>query len=240
MLDWDSTYAEVERSGTDVAVLPVGACEGHGAHLPLSTDSIVTQRVATAIAEELNAYLLPLLPFGTSAEHLAFRGTVALRHSTLASVLEDIVESLDRTGFRELVIVSLHGGNYLLKSDFLRLLGNRHPKMRISFCNIREGWRIALKEAGIETKDLHAGEVETSLIMALRPELVREVMEDFPLPSDGFGKVMVDHTGFPYDVSEVSPEGTLGCPLKATKEKGRLFLKSLLGYIVSDIKRRLG
>ena len=75
--------------------------------------------------------------------------------------------------------------------------------------------------------------------MALRPELVGETKEDFPIPSDGFGDVAVDHTGFPFDVSDVSPQGVLGCPSKASRRKGEVFLKSLLDYVVSDIKRKL-
>jgi len=236
MLDWKSNYLEIVRSGVVCAVLPVGACEGHGPHLPVGTDSFITQKIASAIAEELNAYLLPLLPFGTSEEHIGFRGTVSLRHSTLAAVLQDIVESLDRTGFRTLVIVSLHGGNYILNSDFLKLLENRHPKMRLIFCDIKDSWRAALKEAKIETKDLHAGEVETSLILALHPELVKNQKPDFPITAETFKNVHTDHTGFPSDVSSVSETGVLGCPSKANREKGEVFLSKFLQMIISQIK----
>ncbi|MCX7704496.1 MAG: creatininase family protein [Planctomycetota bacterium] len=217
-------------------MLPFGACESHGAHLPLGTDSFVTQKVAEEIAKAFNGYLLPLFPFGTSEEHIKFRGTVSLRHSTLAAVLQDIVESLEKTGFRKLIIVSFHGGNYILSSDFLKILQSRHPSLQIVFCEIRDAWRAALKNASIETKDLHAGEVETSLILALRPELVKESVGDFPVTDESFKNIAVDHTGFPCDVSSVSERGVLGCPSKASRQKGELFFAKLLEILIAQLK----
>ncbi len=83
MLTWENTWKDIEDAGTAVAVVPIGSTEQHGTNLPLALDSFLTMKVANALAEGLEAYLVTLIPIGTSSMHMSFRGTVTFGHETL-------------------------------------------------------------------------------------------------------------------------------------------------------------
>ena len=106
-----NTWEEVASSGTEIAILPIGAIEQHGRHLPLGTDWLIADQVAKKLGERLNAYVLPALPYGNSQEHMGFTGTITLRPQTLALIIEDIVLSLRHHGIKNMVVLSSHGGN---------------------------------------------------------------------------------------------------------------------------------
>ena len=112
----ENTWKELHEARVGTAIVPFGAVEQHGHHLPLGTDWIIADHMGRALAEELeNVLLLPAMPFGNSREHMAFPGTVTLRPATLAAVLDDIVESLRHHGIRTVIVFSAHGGNWILK-----------------------------------------------------------------------------------------------------------------------------
>ena len=240
MLTWENTWKDVEDFGVTVAVVPIGSTEQHGTNLPLASDSLATARVAEALAEELGAFLVPLIPIGTSPESLSFRGTVTLTHETLKAVITDIVDSLVKTGFKTIILVSLHGGNYVLWSDFIPQLDGKYPDVTVLVADLQPAWDEAYKAAGFTTPGMHADECEASLIASLRPDLVGPDPVDFPISKERLEGARVDHTGFPLDVREVSPSGALGEPSKGSKEKGDLFWGVFLKLAVKDVKKQAG
>jgi len=241
MLTWDNTWKDIEDSGTTVAVVPIGSTEQHGTNLPLSSDSLSTMRLAETLAKELGAYLVPIIPIGTSQEHLSFRGTVTLKHETLKAVILDIVDSLVRTAFNNIIIVSMHGGNIILRtgSDLITQLKSEYPDTKILIVNLQYAFDEACKVAEFTTAGMHADECEASLIASLRPDLVGSSPVDFPNPKERLEGARVDNLGFPLDVREVSPFGSLGEPSKGRREKGDLFWNSFLQLVVELTKRQL-
>lgn len=239
MLTTNNTWKDIEDSGTAIAILPIGATEQHGTNLPLCTDTLLTTKVAEAIAEALGAYLVPTLPIGTSATHLSFPGTLTLQHETLKAVIADVVDSLVQTSFKTIVIVSMHYGNYVVWSDFIPELNARYPGVRLLVMQPRRAWEEASKAAGITTPGLHCDESEASLIACLRPELVGPCPTDCPDFRARMKGVRRTQTGFPVDVREVSPSGALGEPSRGSKEKGEKFWQTFLAIVVEDIKKEL-
>ncbi|HJN15021.1 MAG TPA: creatininase family protein, partial [Armatimonadota bacterium] len=134
MVTVENTWKEVEDSGAEIVIIPIGAVEQHGPHLPLGTDWYAADRVAAQVGEQLNAYVLPALPISNSQEHLDFRGSVSLRPQTLALVLEDIILSLAHQGFGKFVIVNSHGGNWVVKPT-IRDINFRHPELMVIMSN---------------------------------------------------------------------------------------------------------
>jgi creatinine amidohydrolase len=239
MLTWENTWKEIADSGITVAVLPIGATEQHGTSLPLLTDSLMAAKVAEAVAGDLGAYLLPALPVGTSATHLSFPGTLTLRHETLAAVIGDLVDSLFATGFKSVVLVSLHGGNYVVWSDLPQRLEQERPGLRIAVLDTNRLWSEASHAAGMFADEFHSGECEASALASLRPDLVRPGAVDFPEPHKHLQGFPVTQTGFPQDVRQVSPMGALGEPSKGTREKGDRFWQAFLPLAIADIRRQL-
>jgi creatinine amidohydrolase len=207
----ENTWKELADAGVDTAIATVGAIEQHGHHMPLGTDWIIGDHMARALAKELggDVYLLPALPFGTSREHMAFPGTITLRAATLAAVLEDIVDSLRQHGFQTIVLLSTHGGNWILKPA-LRELNYKYPELTLLWAN------GPLPEEG-ETipEDVHAGRGETSTLLHFRPDLVRPITEAMDSPGI-VGQEFLDYVGF----DKTTRVGAWGRPTEATAEQG--------------------
>ncbi|MFN5839736.1 MAG: creatininase family protein, partial [Acidimicrobiaceae bacterium] len=159
-----------------IIVLPLGAIEQHGPHLPLNTDFVVADEVSKAavetVGEETNAWLLPTLPFTKSNEHAWSAGTMWLSATTLMAVLDDIARSVASTSARKLLFINGHGGNSALTAMMNREIRLKwglqtflaHPHMPAD-----QGGSSAESELGM---GVHGGMDETSVMLHLRPELV--------------------------------------------------------------------
>ncbi|WP_436494864.1 creatininase family protein [Actinokineospora sp. HUAS TT18] len=159
-----------EAAGATVAVLPVGSLEQHGPYLPLITDTVIACTVASAIAAAYPVQLLPPVTISCSHEHAAWPGTVSISARTLYSVVQDIAESLRRSGVPRLVVVNGHGGNYVLGNVVQEAMGS------MALFPTVDDWLAARTRAGIVTSmdtDMHGGEVETSILLHAHPDLVR-------------------------------------------------------------------
>lgn len=230
MLTIHHTRAEFESRSCTTAVLPVGAVEQHGRHLPFGTDLMLAEAVAEQIARRLDAYLLPAIAISASIEHRQAKGTVYLKADTVALVVRDIAASLAGSGFRLLVITNFHGGNWILKPT-IRELNRERPDFRVVLLQpdlpLAKAREIFEHTAG----DIHAGEYETSLMLHLFPAEVRERppvgARDFP------PQPFLDY----FDSTLLTPEGYWGWPEAATAEKGRRAFEALIAVGLETIEQ---
>jgi len=216
-----STRKHFLEQECDTAVLPVGAIEQHGSHLPVGTDAIIAEEIAKRLALRLNAYLLPCLCISSSIEHRESKGTVYLRADTLALVIRDIAESLRYSGFRRLIVFTGHGGNWILKPT-IRQLNRDYEERGMSMETILIPSNIAAARQGeIVTHvqhDLHAGEKETSIMLHLCPDRVEAVV-----PQTRHASAPQDYMDY-FDVIDITEDGYWGFPEEATADKGRRLL----------------
>ena len=169
----ETNYALVQSMKFEVAVIPFGATEPHNFHLPYGTDSYEAEYIGDAICSEAHrrgakVLLLPTVPYGTETNQMAFPLAMNLNPSTVAAVIGDLVQSLAHHGIRKIVLLNSHGGNEF-KAVLRELYGKTPAKLFL--CN----WFQALRDVALEVfdePDDHAGEMETSLIMCCRPDLV--------------------------------------------------------------------
>ncbi len=167
-----------------VAVLPVGSFEQHGPFLPLATDTLVACAIAREIAATHPVHLLPPVTIACSHEHAAWPGTVSISSVTLHAVVRDIADSLRRSGVDALVVVNGHGGNYVL-GNVVQESSARGE--RIALFPAAEDWETARERAHVVTSlltDMHAGEIETSILLHAHPELLRPGYETADFVAD--------------------------------------------------------
>jgi len=171
------------RAPEALLVLPVGATEQHGPHLPLGTDWLIVEHVARAAArqarDEIDVLVAPTMPFGASHHHLPFGGTVSLATDRYYGALRDMTESLIQSGFRRIFLLNGHGGNHELVQLVIRDLAQTFA-VNLGAASYWDIAKPALEERGPVLHGLlpgHAGVFETSVIAALHPDLVAD-----PLP----------------------------------------------------------
>lgn len=218
-----NTSKDIQRSKVETAVLPIGSVEQHGAHLPLGTDWMIAQELAKRVVEKIgDCYLLPALPYSCSQEHLEFHGTVSLKPSTLAQVIKDIVLSLYLHNIKKIIIISGHGGNWIIKPT-IRELNLTYPDLKI----IHSG------PMGDKPLDIHAGESETSCILHLDEKAVKkeEAVDNVPNLTQEY----LDYVG----MKPLSRYGSWGRPSRATKEKGKRELERRANMIAAYAKQTL-
>jgi len=232
------TGHRLEAGGFDKAVLAVGSTESHGEHLPHGTDTLIASHLAEAVAERVEGLLvLPALPIGMSAHYSSFPVAVTLTTETLMRVLREVLASLLNHGIKKLLIVNGHDGNIPAIEAATREFRMEHPEMRIA---VLEAWWVTagelLPEGTFEVWDGlgHGGEGETSMMLAVAPELVemekaRGVVPDLPA-----------HVQVKWRFDELTPYAVTGDPTKATPEKGRLMRDALVDLLVDFIEEMDG
>lgn len=225
----ETNWKTLKDQHIELAVLPWGATEAHNYHLPYGTDNIEAENIAAEAArlaweEGAKIMVLPTIPFGVNTGQTDIKLDINMHPSTQLAVLNDVTEVLNRQGIYKFLILNSHGGNNF--KPIIRELGGRYPDMFISFCN----WFQALdKSAYFEESGDHADEMETSLVMYLKPELVR------PLEEAGEGRerkfrvkaLRESWTWAERKWSEVTEDTGVGNPKKATAEKGERFFGDL-------------
>ncbi|MFE2040717.1 creatininase family protein [Streptomyces sp. NPDC059477] len=206
---------------SQVAVLPVGSFEQHGRYLPLATDTLVACAVARELAAAYPVHLLPPVTISCSHEHAAWPGTVSISAVTLHAVIRDIADSLRRSGVGALVVVNGHGGNYVL-GHVVQEASARGERMAL-FPAV-EDWEAARERAGVETSlltDMHAGEIETSVLLHTHPEMVRPGYETADFIQDDRRRLLT------LGMSGYTDSGVIGRPSLGSAEKGKELLASL-------------
>lgn len=216
------TTEEVRAGRADVAVLPIGSFEQHGAHLPLVTDTVVACTIAREVAAAYPVHRLPPVTVSCSHEHSAWPGTVSISAATLYAVVRDIADSLRRSGIGSLILVNGHGGNYVLRNVVQESAGTG---IRMALFPGSADWDSARARAGVQTSsysDMHAGEVETSILLYAHPELVRPGYETADCVADDRRHLLT--LGMP----AYTESGVVGRPSMASAGKGKELLAGLV------------
>ena len=218
-----ATTVEERQRNASTAVLPIGSFEQHGEFLPLITDTVAACAVSKAIADAYPVMLLPPVTIACSHEHSAWRGTASISSRTLYSIVEDVATSVRRSGVARIVLVNGHGGNYVLSNIVQEYTAAHGPVMSL-FPQSRD-WAQARADAGMETDghhDMHAGELETSLLLHVAPALVRPGNETADWVTDDRPHLLS------LGMSPYTASGVIGRPSLGTADKGKAALESLV------------
>jgi creatinine amidohydrolase len=229
----------VPRDATAV-VAPIAACEQHSRHLPTSTDTLLVTAVAEGAERRLpgQTLLLPTLWLGASSHHLRLGATLSAEVDTHVSMLCDLLTPLLEDGYRRVLVLNGHGGNVDTMHVALRRLQPRFCDRVLaaaSYWELAAGELAALAE-GPRRSMGHACEFETSMVLALRPDLVHrdEIRDDPPAEESALrGLFLAD------DMKARTDHGAVGYPERASPEKGRAFLDAAVGRTVEVIEALL-
>lgn len=227
ILDHRRTSAEFAATRPEIALLPLGATEQHGAHLPCGTDTFQVSYLADEIARTYPEPLwrLPTIPITVSHMHRGSPGTVWLTNDTLAAVVKDVVLSLRSQGIRRVVLLNGHGGNFVVR-PIVQDLNRDHADLRVILLE------AAVRERPFEEppSSIHAGESETSRMLHIAPQLVKlEHAVDTDVP---YGQSFLLYA----PITSLEPTGVWGHATKASAEKGRRYHEQLVPAAVSAIR----
>ena len=239
-LSWTQIAALSDKENI-VLLQPVAAIEQHGPHLPVAVDSAIVLGVLGRAMEKLDpgvpCYVLPPLYYGKSEEHIHFPGTVTLSATTLLSVLGEVADSVYRAGFRKLCFVNGHGGQPEVMKIAARQARVRHPDFSLFPSFI---WSVPHCGAELVTEreftyGIHAGALETALLLALLPEQVdmKKALVEYPfgVPTEGLVSMEGERPGtqgFAWLTNDLTVSGVIGDATVATPQMGERLL-DLLG-----------
>lgn len=220
-----------------LGLIPLGAIEQHGPHLPLGTDLLIAQALARQIAELLSSPVLisPCPTAGLSTHHLAFPGTISLQPAAFAAILDDIVDGYHRMGVTQIAIFSAHGGNFAFLAEY------EHDRDVAAFSDRGQYFSTmtdAARTAGLDipSTDEHAGALETSQALAFFPELVGDhaSVRGFVDAFDGWEEELFEH-----GIQVLSDQGVLGDPRAATATAGHAINTALSQMLADWVREEL-
>lgn len=228
------TWPEIEErlKKVDTAILPCGAIEQHGPHLPLDVDFFDADYMARKVAEacqDPRPFVLPPVPYGVSYHHSQFKGTLSVTNNSLSALIYDIGMSLAHNGIRKIIILNGHGDNVPTLTYAAQMI-NRDAKIFVCV-ETGETSDIDLYNL-IETQnDIHAGEIETSTTLAIRPELVdmdKAVDDTLDLDNEYLDYTSERGVSWYVHTKRLTKSGVMGNAKKATAEKGHLMWKIMI------------
>lgn len=225
----ETNWKALKDAEMELAVLPWGATEAHNYHMPYGTDNIEADHIAAEsarIAWERGAkvIVLPTIPFGVNTGQSDIYLDINMNPSTQYAVLKDVITVLDRQGIRKLVVFNSHGGNNF--KPMLRELGLEFPRMFLCATN---WFQAGDKEALFTHPGDHADEMETSMILYLRPDLVRP-KEEWGDGRERKMKIGAFREGWAWAErkwSQATVDTGVGNPAESTAEKGQAFFKTV-------------
>ncbi len=234
----ETTWKTIKSTKYTVAILPWGATEAHNYHLPYGTDNVESDYVATEsarIAWEAGAkvVVLPTVPFGVNTGQLDIKLTISINPSTQFPLLSDVVDSLSRQGIHKLVVLNSHGGNDF--RQMLREIQLQYPEMFV--CTIN-WWQIVDQKAHFDEADDHAGEMETSVMLDIAPDLVLPLNE----AGDGASRkfklqgLRERWVWTPRQWTKVTKDTGVGNPKRATAQKGKGYLNEVTHKVGGFLK----
>ncbi|MCC6737034.1 MAG: creatininase family protein [Bauldia sp.] len=214
-----------------IAVLPVAAIEQHGPHLPVCTDACIAEgmiaRALELMPADLPVTVLPTQAVGTSNEHVSSPGTLTYPSPVLIAMLMAIGRSIAHAGIRKLILINAHGGNVPVLDIVARDLRIDHDMLVVATGWARFGLPESAFPAGESAYGIHGGDVETSMMLHLRPDLVRmDAAQDFRSAQQNFIEEFTHLRAhgpvqFGWKAQDLNPLGALGNAAAATAEKGR-------------------
>jgi creatinine amidohydrolase len=235
-MTWPEIKAEQER-GRDTVVVAFGATEQHGPHMPLATDALLGDHLARMVAESLDAFVAPTVRIGCSEHHLEFAGTLSISEGTFHGIVADILRSLARGGFARAVLLPTHGGNFGPLAAALDLLGPV-PGLEVpaltDLSTLFTIARLGADEHGVPLGEggLHAGEWETSMLLAIHPELVHPERGEPGYTGDPQAAVGAI---FGAGVHTVASNGVIGDPSRASAEHGVRYWDEVLRVTLAAV-----
>ena len=221
------TADEICALDPELAIIPIGSIEQHGAHLPIMTDWAIATELARRVAEKMGAFLLPAFPVSTCREHMGKKGSVWMAPTTFYQMMHDVIMSLKDQGFKKVGLIIAHGGVFIANPLVRDLNAKYNPELQVAFVtpdtvNVR---------SITETPGLHADESETSQMLLIAPETVHmekavDCDPDVPRSYLNYGSIF-----------RATPSGVWGYPTKATAEKGEKILALSADTIVEEFNR---
>ena len=237
-LTWPEAQERFQQ--VDIALLPVGSVEQHGPHLTLDTDAFDANYLALRVAEassDPKPLVLPSIPYGVSYHHDEFKGTVSISNDTLAKLVYDIGMSTSRNGIKKLVIINGHGGNSPALNYAAQMI-NRDAHIFVCV-DTGETSDVDIYSLVETPNDVHAGEIETSASLAVRPHLVKMDQARREVPE--FSSRYLDFTSkrgvlwYAY-TRKISQSGVMGDPTRASAEKGKRFWEIMITHLVALVE----
>lgn len=222
------------ESGFDTAIVPIGACESHGDHMPFGTDGLTSHALAVKIAENCTqTFVLPANFLGMSHHYRHKPINISLSNDTQVRVLKDVINSLQYWGIKKILILNGHDGNIPCAEIAARDCKVEHPELSLA---VFDWWTILGQMLPKDTFEIwagfgHAGEVETSIGLALFPELMNMEQARGQIPSrlDPFVKEI-------WTFEEITGYGASGAAEKGTPEKGALIVDAVVDYMTKYMR----
>ena len=237
-LSWPEIEAYLKQ--VDTVLLPCGAIEQHGPHLPVDVDYFDARHMAFKVAEackDPKPLVLPTIPFGVSYHHDDFKGTLSVTNDALSKFIYDIGMSLAKNGVKKIIMLNGHGDNAPTLSYAAQMI-NRDAKIFVCV-DTGETSDVDLYKLIDTPNDIHAGEIETSTTLALRPELVQ--MDKAVNETMAFGSKFLDYdsdrsVNWYVHTHKISESGVMGDATKATAEKGRKMWDLMIHHMVHFVE----
>jgi creatinine amidohydrolase len=227
------TEAKECFSRNDIAILPVGSTEQHGPANPLGTDHLVAKAIAEEAAKRTGVICLPVVPFGVSAHHRQFWGTIYVSPKVFKEYVKEVCLALSYCGVKKIVVVNGHGGDMEALVELARELREEEV-----FISVFQWWRATpklLPELFKPEERRHAGAEETSVNLALHPHLVdmSKAVDEEPR------KFIVNGEGviFASDTADETDSGVFGKQTTASKGKGKKVLEAVIDELVTHIDK---
>ena len=226
------TADEIMALDPEIAIIPVGSLEQHGPHLPVMTDWAIASELGKRVAQKMGAFLVPALPVSTCREQMGKKGSVWMEPLTFYQMMTDIIMSLKLQGFKKVGILQCHGGIFIMTPLVRDLNARNNPDLMVALAYTGD-FPPKLREEGIlETNtELHAGEGETSKMLAIAPETVHmdravDFVPTVTRPYLNYGSIF-----------RASPTGVWGEATKGSAEKGERNLERTAELMVEELNK---
>lgn len=227
-----NTADEIMAHDPDLAIIPVGSIEQHGPHLPVMTDWAIGAEVGRRVQELTGGFLIPALPISTCREQMGKKGSVWMEPPTFYQMMTDIILSLKTQGFKKVVIIQAHGGIFIMTPIVRDLNAKYNPDLMVFNFDLMNVAPVCYQEGILkDNNELHAGESETSQMLAIAPQTVHmdralDYVPTSPRSYLSYGSIL-----------RVSPQGVWGKATLGTAEKGQAILQRAAELAVEEMNK---